>query len=43
VVLEEEAPHVVTTYTGEEWLARNRGGFGSGGQMHDPNCYPESM
>jgi hypothetical protein len=31
VVLEEEAPHVVTTYTGEEWLARNRAGFSPGG------------
>jgi hypothetical protein len=34
-----EEPHVVTTYSGDEWLARNRGGFPGGGQMHDPAWY----
>jgi hypothetical protein len=37
--VEDEEAHVFRTWTGEEWLAHRRGGFGQGGFMHDPARY----
>jgi len=34
-----DEPHVFRTWTGEAYLAHRRGGFGSGGFMHDPARY----